>query len=581
MKSRIRLLLLGLLMVSLNAIGQERNVTGKVTNAENSEPLVGVTVTNTKTNKRTQTDAQGNFSLQASTGDALQFSFVGFTRRTVTVGSSGTYNIAMVATDSDLGEVVVTAFGIKRQKKSLGYATQEIKGDEVAETQRENFINSLQGRVAGATVNSTSGAPGASAQIVLRGFNSLSGSNSPLFILDGLPVNNNSFNQGLLASDLPNRSNDYSNRGIDINPDDIESITILKGPEATALYGIDAGSGAIVITTKKGKAGKLKISYDNSFRAEFLYRFPDIQTVYSTGVNGAYDSTTRNRFGPKWPEGTQLYDNVRNFFDVGFSQKHNINFQGGSKKFTYRANATFQDQQGAIPNTRFTRFAPRLTLDNQIGNKLKVTNTIGYTHTFNRKAFRGAGGFLNNLMLWPNDDNVKDWETTDGGRRKVVDDPNFAEADNPYWDVYRNQNIDRNDRYIYNLSVSYDPLKWLNITGRGGVDWFHLYGEYMYHPQSNPFRTVGGLHEYYKQDFRSFNGNLIATAKHKIGKFGSTIRVGTAIDDFKTKSWSERSEQIGTFFDFFANTDPARRQNSRQRGRDTLTQRRLQGVFGE
>ncbi|MCU0395195.1 MAG: SusC/RagA family TonB-linked outer membrane protein, partial [Chitinophagaceae bacterium] len=569
------------LLTSMLATAQERNISGKVTDAKDGAAMQGVTVTNAKTNKRAQTDVSGNFTIAANTGDPIRFTFVGYATRTVNAPASGAFNVTMAQAESELDDVVVTAFGIKRQKRGLGYATQEVKGAEIAETQRENFINSLQGRVAGATVNSTSGAPGASSQIVLRGFNSLTGNNSPLFIVDGLPVNNDAFRQGLLASDQPNRNNDYTNRGIDLNPDDIESVTILKGPEATALYGIEAGSGAIVITTKKGRSGKLKVNYDNSFRVEHLYRYPDVQTTFSTGTNGVYDSTIRSRFGPRWPEGTKMYDNPRAFFDNGFSQKHNVNLEGGTAKMTYRANATFQDQKGVVPTTRFTRFAPRFTLVNNFSKKFSMTNSLAYTHTQNRKTFRGAGGFMTNLLLWPNNFDVRDWQDQYGNRQKIVDDPAFAEVDNPFWDVNRNRNEDVNDRYFYNLTLNYDPLKWLNVTARGGVDYYNQWGQYMYSPQSNPYYSVGGFMEYYSLTYRGLSGNLIATAKNQIGQFKTTVRVGTAIDEFKRTSWSERSEDIGDYFDFQLATKPEKRFNSRQTGRDTLQIKRLQGFFGE
>lgn len=576
-----KLLVAFVLLLNTVVFGQTTKVTGKVTDPASKEPLIGVTVANKTNGKRVLTDQNGAFSIEAKTGDLLQLTYVGYLRKEIKVDGTASISVELLLDESKLSDVVVTAFGIKRDKRGLGYSAQDIKGAEISETQRENFINSIQGRVAGATVTSTSGAPGASAQIVLRGFNSLSGSNSPLFIVDGLPVNNNSFQQGLLASDLPNRNDDYSNRGIDINPDDIESITVLKGPEATALYGIDAGSGAIVITTKKGRKGKLKLSYDNSFRIERNYRFPDVQTKYSTGVNGVYDSTTRSRFGPAWPDSVTLYDNINNFFNTGFSQKHNVNLEWGNNRTTYRANATWQDQFGVIPTTRFTRLAPRFTIDHKFTEKIRATGTAAYTHTDNRKAFRGAGGFMTNLLLWPNDDDVSIWRDANGNRRKYIDDPAFLEVDNPFWDVNRNKNKDRNDRYIFNGSITYDPLKWLSITARGGLDMFHLFGEYMYSPQSNSYRTVGGFAEFYRQDYRSLNGNLLATAKHQFGKLKTTVRVGTALDDYQTKSWSERAEGIGDVFDFFLSTNPTKRQNSRVRGRDTLTERRLIGVFGE
>jgi len=276
-----------------------------------------------------------------------------------------------------------------------------------------------------------------------------------------------------------------------------------------------------------------------------------------------------------------LYNNPEAFFESGFSHKHNLNLEGGKPAMTYRFNFTYQDQYGVIPTTRFQRIAPRVTIGNQITKNLNVTNTFSYTNSKNRKAFRGAGGFLSNLLLWPNNNNVRNWKDEFGDRVKIVDDPAFLEVDNPFWDVNRNRNEDVNDRYIYNLSISYDPLKWLNISARGGVDAFSQKGQYMYSPQSNAFYTVGGFMEYYVQNYRGLSGNLIATARNNIGPVKTTVRVGTAVDDFRTEAWSERAEDIGDYFDFNLATNPAKRQNSRTRGRDTLTQRRLQGVFGE
>ncbi|HSR39951.1 MAG TPA: SusC/RagA family TonB-linked outer membrane protein, partial [Phnomibacter sp.] len=570
-----------LMLATMLAHAQEKTVTGKVTDARDGSPMVGVTIYSTKNDRRAQTNAEGQFTIVAGVGDPIRFTYVGYNTKTVVVPASGVLNVQMEIGVSEMGDVVVTALGIKRQKRGLGYSTQELKGEQIVETQRENFINSIQGRVAGATVNSTSGAPGASAQIVLRGFNSLTGNNSPLFIVDGLPINNDAFRQGLLASDRPNRDNDYTNRGIDLNPDDIESLTVLKGPEATALYGIEAGSGAIVITTKKGRAGKMKVSYDNHFRLEKLTRYPDIQTEFSTGTNGVFDSTIRSRFGPRWPAGTQLYDNAEVFFETGFSQKHNVNLDGGNAKMTYRANATFQDQQGIIPNTRFTRFAPRVTLVNNFSKQFRMTNSLAYSHTKNVKAFRGAGGFLNSLLLWPNNKDVRNWQDEFGNREKIVDDPLFSEVDNPFWDVNRNRKEDVNDRYFYNLELSYDPLKWLNVTGRGSMDYYNQWGQTMWSPQSNSYLSVGGFMEYYSMRYMGLSGNVIATAKKDFGNFKTTFRLGSSVDQFRTESWSERAEDIGDFFDFQMATRPEKRFNSRLTGRDTLRIKRLVGYFGE
>jgi len=280
MRKLERLFLMGLLFYSLNLAAQDRAVTGKVTNQ--GEPLFGVTVTIKGTKRSTQTNANGNFTITATSADVLQFSSVGFTTKEVRVGESSSLTVELTIQPKELE--VVTAYGISRGKKSIPYAVTTVDGGDIAQTRRENFINSLAGRVPGATITATSGAPGASSQIILRGATSIGGNNQPLFVVDGVVYDNQSLNQeGLIGGQsvgFANRNSDYGNRAMDINPSDIETVTILKGPEATALYGADGASGVILITTKKGKAGKTSLSYDNSFRTEKVYRFQEVQDVY-------------------------------------------------------------------------------------------------------------------------------------------------------------------------------------------------------------------------------------------------------------------------------------------------------------
>lgn len=562
---------------------QEKTISGTIVSADDNAPLQSVTITNTKTNKRTQTDGQGYFQLKASVGDKLVFSAVGYSKKEVTVSNDAVVNLSLTVVNKELGEVVVTALGIKRDKRGLGFASQEIKGEEVSQTQRENFFNSLQGRVAGATLVQTSGAPGASSNIVLRGFNSLSGNNSPLIVVDGLPISNNTFNQGLLASDLPNRNNDYTNRAADINPDDIESINILKGPEATALYGIEAGSGAIIITTKKAKAGKLKISYDNNFRLTHLYRFPEIQTVYGTGLNGV-SSKDRRLFGPKNDAGTPFYDNIRNFFRDGFQHKHNLTLEGGKKNTALRGNLTYRDESGVVPNTGLNQIQARVTVNQKVTKKLDVNFSAAYINTRNDKSLRGSGGFLQNLMLWPTSDDARDY-LNPNGTRKFFFEPDATgnqpnEADNPFFETAKNISYDKTNRGLLNLTVNYRPTSWWDVVVRVGSDIYDQEGLTYFHPESNQARTVRGQVEDYTEKFRSINGVLINTFKKSFGKFNGTVRVGIANDDWVRKNFSRRGQTLkdSVTKDISAATALV---TSRETGRDTLTKKRLQGVFGE
>ncbi|HEX8461295.1 MAG TPA: TonB-dependent receptor plug domain-containing protein, partial [Segetibacter sp.] len=322
-----------LLLITQQLLAQEKTVTGTVFGEDNN-PLSGVSVTNTKTKKSTITNEAGSFSIQGASGQFLTFSYIGFTPQTATVTFSGNITINLKKSlGNQLEEVVVTAMDIKRKPRELGYSVQTVSGAEIKESQRENFVNSLQGRVAGLTITPTNGQAGASSQIVLRGFNSLSLSNSPLFVVDGIILDNSTVNEtsnggsGVgLASDRPNRNNDYTNRMADINPNDIESVTVLKGPEATALYGSQASSGAIIITTKKASAGgKLTIGYDNSFRVTNVNRTADVNNDFGPGSNGTsnasnvFSATSGSYFGARYYESTPRYDNIKNFFRTGFA----------------------------------------------------------------------------------------------------------------------------------------------------------------------------------------------------------------------------------------------------------------------
>jgi len=266
---------------------------------------------------------------------------------------------------SPLPGVTIRVKGTRRLAQTD--ANGKFSGDEIQETQRENFINGLQGRVAGLTLDPTSGIAGASSSVVLRGFNSLSLSNQPLYVVDGVVMDNSTMNETSsggatigLASDRPNRFNDYQNRIADINPNDIESITVLKGPEATALYGSQASSGAIIITTKKAKTNKFAFQYDNSFRVQEVTRFPETLDTYGPGTNGLAGTSFR-RFGPAYAPGTQLFDNVGNFFRTGTAQTHNIGADFGVGESKFRVSGSYFNQQGVVPNNDFLRYNFRIS----------------------------------------------------------------------------------------------------------------------------------------------------------------------------------------------------------------------------
>jgi len=537
MKKNVLMLLFPLLFFMEQAYAQEKLITGTVISAEDGLPIPGVSVKVTGTLIGVQTNLDGKYTLKIKQGSVLTFSFLGTVTQQKTVDGSNVIDVALKQDTKALNEVVVTAYGINRDKKSLGYSTPVVLGDEVSETQRNDFFGGLQGRVPGLSINSTSGNPGASAQIVLRGFVSINGDNNALIVIDGVPINNSSLNQSQeLVTGGANRDQDYSNRGMDINPNDIESYTIMKGPEATALFGNAGASGAILITTKKGQSGKGSISYNNSFRIEKLYQFPQRQMAYNSGNNAIYSGTTSNFHGPAFVAGTKLYDNIDQFFETGITQKHNLSFEGGSDKFTYRWSNEFTDTKGTIPTTRYTRLSSRLTGVGTISPKLKLTTSFNYIFADNDKANKGSNGSLLQLMRFSPEFDINKYEDASGNRILHLASI-FSEFDNPLWDIYKNTNNDQTNRILANTSLDFTPVKWLRINGIIGADIAQTQGIRVQHAQSyrgsgSSSSPTGGRVETYDQLAKYFNGSLTATARHSFGDFNNTFIIGATFKDY-------------------------------------------------
>ncbi|WP_231458719.1 MULTISPECIES: SusC/RagA family TonB-linked outer membrane protein [unclassified Pedobacter] len=562
MKKKLLLIFIGTFLLLAQAFAQQITVTGKVTSSDG--PIPGVSVKIKGGTTVTQTNGDGNYSIKALKTDVLTFSYVGYASVERTVGNNTTINLNMQADSKGLDEVIVTAQGIERSSRALGYATQTIKGNEVAQTQRDNFLTALQGRVAGATITPTNGTPGASATMIIRGGVSLDGDNQPLFVVDGLPISNRTFSEyNLVGQGTFNRQNDYGNRAMDINPEEIESLTILKGPEASALYGTQGASGAVIITTKRAKAGTARVDYSNSFRVENAYRFPDIQTTYGGGAGGIFDEEVRTRtfFGAKYPANRPIYDNVGNFYKTGFTQKHNASVEGGSDKLSVRASLGYTDQSGVIPGTGFKSLNAKITASAKISNKLKMNGSINFINSKTDKTYKGANSPMLSSLTWPLVDDMRNYLTSTGDRRTITGGYNL-ELDNPYWAVEKNPNTEKNNRVLTNFGIDYTPTTWLSMTARGGADVSAGQGMSAYHPQSyasNVAGTVysgGGINTFNSNE-RIFNGSFVASLKKDFGKFKPVLRLGTDITD----NSYQVNAQFGTRFyqpSFYSmnNTDP-------------------------
>lgn len=593
-KKGVCILLLMLFLGVSVANAQQKLVSGKVVNADNI-PLINVSVVVKGSKITSSTDKSGSYSISVGANQTLSFSLIGFETKNIKVGASTTINVQLVELDKSLEEVVVTAMDIRKNPKELGYSVQKLKGQDLAETQRNNIVNSLQGRVAGLTINPTSGLAGASSQIVLRGFNSIALDNSPLFIIDGIIIDNqsvqeNNRNTGFATSTGPsreNRSNDYTNRIADLNPNDVESVTVLKGPEATALYGSQASSGAIVITTKKGNSadGELKISYDNSFRSSTYIRYPNLMTDFDAGSNGI-NSDIFSYFGPKLGKEVPKYGNLRTFFRSSVSQSHNISMEYGKKNNSVRFSGSFLDENSPVPNNNYKKYNFRVVTNHKIGKKLEISPSFSLINSGNDKPLRGVGGYLLSLLVWPDDDNAQNWQNASGLKKALFNSNPNGETDNPYYNVERNRSKDEITRSIATLSVNYNPTSWLSINGRVGYDTYYQTG-YTRWDSSSYFltrATKGALQNYYR-NYYGYNHTVTATAKKSFGKINTRVMIGNMWQDYETQTTSVYGTDISDANQFDSTvTNPVtriRNSNMNRYGLPNYNINRQAAYFGE
>jgi TonB-linked SusC/RagA family outer membrane protein len=581
-----------------NALGQARTISGKVTSAEDGNALPGVNITVKGTSTGVISDADGTYRIGVpADATTLVFSFIGFRRAEVVIGNRTEINQVLQVDTRQLNEVVVTSFGIQKEKKELGYAVQEVKGQDIAETNRPNFVTALQGRVAGLNVGTTSGMAGSSSAIVLRGGSSIGSNNQPLFVVDGVPVDNSTANESFFLTDTPNRNSDYTNRIADIDPNDIENVTVLKGPAASALYGIDAANGAIIITTKRGKKGSMRIDYNANFMMENATRFPEIQTRFANGlaVNGVPTTNrgTLSTWGAERTAGEPTFNNAKNFFQTGFMQNHSLSASGGNDYITYQLSTNIMRQGGVVPETDYGRNSFRLNLTSQLSKKLKANVSANYINsTANRGTVgqKGNGGLYYYSLIWPAYDDVTNFRNDNGTARKVLTDNTAADFDpfeNPLLNVNRNKTYDVTDRYILNGSLSYEVTSWFNLTGRIGSDVYRTYGQTALDPQSQQRFFLGGTAVVpanvrgvlFESDVNSklVNSFLLANFKKKFNDINANLTLGL---NYETRSYRVDSRYGEGFLtpdivSIINTAQPSRRIATRG------TERRLFGVFGE
>ncbi|AWW30912.1 SusC/RagA family TonB-linked outer membrane protein [Echinicola strongylocentroti] len=472
----------------LSAISMaEGTVTGTVTSSEDGNPIPGVSITIVGTSKGTITDLDGNYSIVAQEGQTLKYSYLGYTVQTITVGSQTSIDVVLEQDTEELNEVVVTAFGIEKDKKSLGYAVQKVDGEDITTVKASpSAISNLKGRVAGVNITESGSGPGAGVRVIIRGNNSLTQSNQPLYVVDGIPMDNSSTNQG---GDMYSSVNTGS--GIsDLNPDDIESMTVLKGPNAAALYGSRAANGVIMITTKKGKARK-GIGVDFSSSAVFSnpMLLPEFQNEYGQGTQGRTPTdyaelrTTGGSWGGKLDGSDQLYwdgttkpysaqpDNVENFFNTGGNFVNTIALTGGTEKVTARFSYTNTYNEAMVENSFLKRDNFNLRATAKLSSKLSLDAKATYTSQFTRNRIQqGSQGLLGGVFSMPRNaimDDFRDYRDEETGLVR-----NYGEnASNPYWTLNYDKAEDTRNRFIGFAKVQYQFTDWLSAHARVGTDW--------------------------------------------------------------------------------------------------------------
>lgn len=473
---------------------QERTVSGRVTSAEDGLPLPGVNVVVKGTSIGTVTDATGQYSITTSMTDAtLVFSFIGFISQELVVGAQSSINVQLGSDVTQLGEVVVTAQGNIVQAKTIGYSATQVDASEATKGRTNDLTSSLQGKVAGLTISQNSGSPGASSRVVLRGYSSIGGNNQPLYIVDGVPINNganvNVFNP---INDNFNNTVDYGNRANDIAPDDIESITILKSASATALYGSRAANGAIVITTRRGKAGdrpKIEVVASGMFSRPL--KLPELQNTFGQGWSGEHHLEENGSWGPRLDGKDRLWgnvvdnsqqikpftaqpDNLKDFYETGYNLNNTITISGGKEAATYYFNYGNIKADGFIPGDADQLKRHNVSLRGTLkGNKLSSDVSMNYVRKEVDAVASGQGGnaptLFQEIIQVPRDMSIVDWKDYKS-KFNNIDNFHTRYAQNPYFSINENGNNFIENRVYGKLGFTYKFTDWLDLTYRLGAD---------------------------------------------------------------------------------------------------------------
>ncbi len=597
MKKSLLFFLCGI-CIAMQVLAQGRTVTGRVTDA-NGNPAADVTVQVKNTNIGTRTNPIGNFTLNVPGSDAvLVFSHVDMRAQEIPVGNQTVINVAMQAANQTMQEVVITALGVARDKRSLGYATQTVKGGEIANKGELNVVNALQGRVAGVNITGASGGAGASANINIRGIHSFTQSNQPLFVVDGIPVSNNldRTNGGTTGS---NGDFQPPNRALDIDPNIIESINVLKGGAAAALYGSRAANGVIVITTKRGSGarGRADVSLSSSYSMQRAYGLLEYQNEYGQGLNGLYNAISANSWGPRIGSTPTLANgllnaagqatpfisypnNIYDFFETGSVWDNNLNVTSGDQNQNFTLSLANSDQKGIIPEQKFNRTTVRLGANTTVREKLKLGGSVNFTNSFQRGVTGGNGNTgLGPLVGVTRTTDLEAYRTN--GTYKNADGTNnwyVPSTDNPYFGIFENPITSNLTRVIGNVNLGYDLTNWLNVSYRLGMDAYTDRRKQIF-AKSSGQRPQGQVLEdiFYRSEL---TGQLLVSAKKNdlfFEGFDANLLLGNEVNQRKYQNTTVQGDQL-TIPGFYNASNATVFTN----GTGELNfVRRLAGVFGQ
>ncbi len=578
------------LLFSLGSImAQNVTVTGKVID-KTGQPIVGVFVLQQGTQNGVATNIDGAYSINVPANGTLVFTSMGYKDQVIGVANRGVVDVTMEDDALLLDDVVVTALGIKKERKALGYSVTEMNSKELLKNKSANVVNSLAGKVAGVNVTQSGGAAGAGSTIIIRGGNSASESrdNQPLFVVDGIIYDNSTPNGGNSGTDgVTKTATSFSNRVMDVNPEDIESMSILKGAAAAALYGSRAADGVVIITTKKGKEGTVKVNLSSKYTYSWANKLPEIQGVYGRGYYnqaGVYSDYTTQSWGEAITG--NVYDNVADFYQGGNVFDNSVSVSGGGKNNNFYLSASRFDQQGILPTTGYDKTTFRFNGEQKYGI-LTVGANVAYSIANTQKTLTtsglyggGGNGTMTALYGWSRSDDMTHWLNEDGTKYRMFEGLQELanDVENPYWIINKNQLTDRTERITGAVNANIKVADWFDIIYRVGLD--------SYNTNQDTYIAPGGavLEKYQNgrlsrsnTSYNYFTSNLMLSFHKKFGDFDLSLLLGQSTES------TTRNKDSRWGYDFQTGSIISLNDiiNENKFQSESLTQKRLIGVYGE